>query len=308
MSNLAPIPTFTLSSGAKIPALALGTWESPPEVVATAVASAIKAGYRHIDTAAIYGNEEGVGSGIKQAIEQTGVKRSELFITTKLWLQDFHNVPKALDTSLEKLFPGDKDAYVDLYLMHWPIGLTPDGKLDESISFNEVWAELEKLPESKTRDIGISNFTIANVKKLLATAKKTPVVNQVELHTTLPQFKLVDFLLSGKYGFPAHDGKVILPEAYSPLARGNLDDPVVAKIAEKYGVSPANIVLSWGIHRNTVVLPKSVTPQRIVDNLKYVKLDKEDLDTLEELAKKSPLHRHCGMDVFDVFNDNEDSK
>jgi len=308
IATTSPIPYFTLHTGRKIPAMALGTWKSPNEEVASAVFHAIKDGYRHIDTASHYENEEGVGAGIKRAIEELGVKRSELFVTTKIWLDDFHNVSNALDVSLQKLFPGDKDPYLDLYLMHWPISLNADKTLDTSISFNEVWAELEKLPESKARDIGISNFTIANVKRLLSTAKKTPVVNQVELHPTLPQPRLVKFLLSGDYGFPLHDGKIIYPEAYCPLSRGNHDNPEIAKIAEKYGVSTANVVLSWGILRRTIVLPKSVTPSRIAENLKFVDLSKRDFDKVTEIVNKNPVHRHCSLAVADVFNDNEDSK
>lgn len=308
-AQFSPIPVFTLHSGREIPAMALGTWRSPSDVAAEAVYTAIMSGYRHIDTAAHYNNEDGVGEGINRALKQLNIPRSEIFVTTKIWLDDFRDMEGALNRSLEKLFPNDKDAYVDLLLMHWPFALKADGQtVDDTIHFTEIWAEMEKLPESKARDIGISNFTIANTKKLLSTAKKTPVVNQVELHANLPQFRLVEFLLSGDYGFAEHDGKIIYPQAYCPLAHGNMDEPVVNEIAEKYGVSPANIVLSWAIERNLIVLPKSATPSRIEANFRFVPLRQEDTVTLNELAAKSPVRRYCSMKQLDVFNDNEDSK
>lgn len=301
---MADIPTFTLNSGNKIPSIALGTWKSPNDVASDAVFTAIKDGYRHIDTASHYLNEEGVGAGIQRAITELGVKREDLFITTKVWLDDYHNIAKALDVSLKNLFPGEKNPYLDLYLVHWPFALLPNSKEeDKSITFNEVWAQFEELPTTKVKDIGVSNFTIKNLKKLLSTAKKTPAVNQVELHINLPQRELIEFLLSGKYGFPQHDGKIITPEAYCPLGHGNLGDPVIAKIAEEHKTQPANIVLSWGISRHTVVLPKSVTCTRIRSNLNFIELSEEEKKTIDELAIKSPTHRHCPMEAYNVFDE-----
>lgn len=305
------IPSITLNTGAKIPAIALGTWESPVDLTSQSVYEALKAGYRHIDTAAVYGNEGAVGDGIRRARADFGIQRHEIFVTTKLWNADFGCVRNAFYTSLAKIFPGEKDAYFDLYLMHWPVAFKENSTVvDKSISFNDVYAEMEKLPKERAHAIGVSNFTIANMKKLLATAKITPAVDQVELHTTLPQPKLVEWLLSGKYGFPQHDGKIIVPEAYSPMARGNLKDPVIQKIADKHHASPANIVLSWGIQRRCVVLPKSVHANRIRENLRYVELDKEDVATIDKISATSGLKRYCNWDGIgaDCFNDNEDSK
>lgn len=305
------IPYFTLNTGSKIPAVGLGTWQSAPGEAAIAVYHALKVGYRHIDGAAIYGNETEVGLGIKRAIEEGLVKREDLFITTKLWVQDFRSVPEALDTSLAKLGL----QYVDLYLMHWPVALEPGDRFvaqpDFSITFNEAWASMEALPTEKVRAIGISNFTIADTKKLLATAKVTPAVNQVELHPTLAQTKLVDWLLSGDFGYPAHDRKQIIPEAYSPLAHGNLNNPVVKEIADKYGVSPATIALSWNISRGCVVLPKSVSPGRIESNLHYIELEKDDMETITDITRGGKNLERQGTFFLsrgvDIFNKNEDS-
>lgn len=309
---MSSIPHFKLNTGAEIPAIALGTWESPNSVAADAVFEAIKAGYRHIDTAAVYGNEVGVGGGIARAIKELGVRRSDLFVTTKLWCTDFLTVPSAFYTSLAKIFPGDPNAYFDLYLMHWPKAMIPGtDKYDDRTNFNEVYAEMEKLPKKHVKAIGVSNFTVNNLKKLLETANVTPATNQVELHTRLPQTKLVNFLLEGKYGNPKHDGKVIIPQAYSPMARGNLSDSTIEKIAEKYGCSPANIVLSWGVQRKTNVLPKSVHAERIRANFKFIDLAKEDVDTINNISKESDLQRYCSFpcsDNIDVFENNADSK
>lgn len=285
-------PSFKLNSGNSIPAIALGTLEADDELAAQAVFTAIKDGYRHIDTAKIYGNEKGVGAGIRKATAELGIKREEIYVTTKLWLTDFHHAAKALDESLEKLFPGDPNAYVDLYLIHWPYALLESGELDTSITYNQTYAQLEKIPRSKVKDIGVSNFTIEQIKSLLATAKRTPVVNQIELHVNLPQVELVDFLLGGKYGNPAHDGNIIIPEGYAPLAKGNLEEPTIAKIAEAHKSHPANVVLSWSVSRHTVPLPKSANPERIKSNIEYIELSAEEKRSIDDIAAKGPQKRY----------------
>ncbi|KNC31658.1 hypothetical protein FF38_05030, partial [Lucilia cuprina] len=157
---MSSIPNFKLNTGAEIPAIALGTWESPNSVASDAVYEALKAGYRHIDTAAVYGNEIGVGDGIRRALKELDIKRSDIFVTTKLWCTDFLTVPSAFYTSLAKIFPGQPDAYFDLYLMHWPMAMYPGTETwDPRTNFNEVYAELEKLPKKHVKAIGVSNFT-----------------------------------------------------------------------------------------------------------------------------------------------------
>lgn len=309
-------PTTTLNTGVKMPMIALGTWQSGPKEVEKAVYYAISIGYRMFDTATDYANEEEVGNGIKKAIKEGLVKREDLFIQTKLDVFDFHRVPDGFNESLEKLGTG----YIDSYLMHWPFGLMPGDRsdyglqhapIDGSITFNEVWAEMEKLPTDKCRSIGVSNFTIANIKRLLKTAKVIPTINQVELHVNLPQQKLVDFLHSGDYGVNT-GGKKILPQAYSPLAHGTagLNNPVIKKIAAKHGATTASVLLSWNIQRGVPLCVKSTSPEKISTNLDLIKLDAEDFADIKEISKDpKDLIRFSQFlsNRMDVFDSNADS-
>ncbi|SPC65494.1 probable GCY1 - galactose-induced protein of aldo/keto reductase family [Ustilago sp. UG-2017b] len=272
--------TFKLNTGAEIPVVGLGTWQSAPGEVTKAVESAIKSGYRHIDAAWIYGNENEVGQGIRAS----GVPRSELFITTKVWCT-YHRQPEAcLDESLEKLGLD----YVDLLLVHWPVPLIKRG--DEKIPLNEdgsraidpewtpeqTWELMEKLPATgKTKAIGVSNWSVPYLEKLLANAK-----NQVELHPFLPQNDLVKFCQS----------KGILMQAYSPLGSSGgpvLQDELVQSIAKAYGADPAQVVISWAAQRGVVVLPKSVTASRIETNGKLITLSDDEMLKLNELHKQA---------------------
>lgn len=294
---MADIPSLKLNTGATIPQIALGTWESAPDDVYKAVKIALDAGYRHIDTAKVYENEEAVG----RAIRDSSVPRQEIFLTTKLWCKDFRNPEAALDASLKRLGVD----YVDLYLIHWPFATKEEnGKdaIDADVDFVEVYKNVAQLPTSKAKAVGVSNFTIERLQRVLdSKPAKVPATLQVELHVNLPQQKLVDFCQS--HG--------IVVEAYSPLARGNLDNETVKKIAKKHNADAANVVLSWGIARNTVVLPKSVTPARIASNLKYIKLDREDVDELNQIVNKDGINRHCDYGTnfgYNTFDNNKDSK
>ncbi|KAJ9476744.1 Glycerol 2-dehydrogenase (NADP(+)) [Pseudozyma hubeiensis] len=276
--------TFKLNTGAEIPVVGLGTWQSAPGVVAKAVESAIRSGYRHIDAAWIYGNSEEVGAGIKAA----GVPRSELFVTTKVWCT-YHRQPEAcLDESLQMLGLD----YVDLLLIHWPVPLQKRG--DEKIPLNEdgsraidrewtpeqTWELMEKLPATgKTKAIGVSNWSIPYLEKLLINAKIVPAVNQVELHPFLPQHELVKYC----------QDKGILPQAYSPLGSSGgpvLQDELVQSIAKAHKADPAQVVISWAAQRGVVALPKSVTPSRIETNSQLIVLSDEDMLQLNELHKQ----------------------
>ncbi len=243
---MAITPTITLNDGTSIPQLGFGVFQVPPDEVVASIAAAIDAGYRLIDTAAAYGNEEGVG----KAIANSGVPRDELYITTKLWNAD-HGYDKTLaafDASLAKL---GLDA-VDLYLIHWPLPKRDD--------YVETWKALEKiLADGRTRSIGVSNFNVDHLERLAAETEVTPVVNQVELHPRLVQADLRAYGV--KHG--------IVTEAWSPIGQGQglLDDDVVAEMAKGHDRSPAQVVLRWHIQLGNVVIPKSVNPDRIRENI-----------------------------------------
>ena len=244
MPSPSDVPNLTLNTGASIPQLGFGVFQVPPEDTADTVKLALDAGYRSIDTAAAYGNEEGVG----QAVADSDLDRDELFITTKLWNSDQgrQSALNAFDASLERLGLD----YVDLYLIHWP---APAQNL-----YVETWQAFEKIhSEGRARAVGVSNFEPAHLQRLLDETEVVPAVNQIELHPSLPQTELRAF----------HSEHGILTEAWSPLAQGEgLDEPVVKEIAEAHGRTPAQVILRWHIEIGNVVIPKSVTPERIEEN------------------------------------------
>ncbi|MFJ9910485.1 aldo/keto reductase [Actinacidiphila glaucinigra] len=261
MSN---VPDITLNNGVTMPQLGFGVWQVPDDEAATAVATALEAGYRSIDTAALYRNEQGTG----RAIAASGIPREELFVTTKLWNTDqgHDNALRAFDASLGKLGL----EYVDLYLIHWP---APARGL-----YLETWRALEKIHAGgRARAIGVSNFPVDLLRHLLDEGGVAPVLNQVELHPHLPQTELRAF----------HAGHGIATEAWSPLGqgRGLLDEPALAAIAAKHGRTPAQVVLRWHLQIGNVVIPKSVTPSRIRENIDVFgfELDGEDLAAVDAL-------------------------
>ncbi|RMD42840.1 hypothetical protein DV735_g2281, partial [Chaetothyriales sp. CBS 134920] len=286
--------TFKLNTGASIPALGLGTWQSPAGEVRKAVAHAIKVGYRHIDAAYVYGNEKEVGEGIAEGIKAAGITRSDLFVTTKLWCTYHAKVEEGLNKSLEALGLD----YVDLYLIHWPVPMNPNGDHDlfpklangardllHGHSHVETYKSLEKLlPSGKVKAIGVSNYSQRFLDELLPNVSVVPAVNQVENHPLLPQHELVDFCKS----------KGIVITAYSPLGSTGtplFKDEHIVKLAEKKSVSPGSILLSYHVARGIVVLAKSVTLSRIEENLKIVDLTPEDLKYLNEISKNG-VKRH----------------
>lgn len=238
------IPTLTLNNGIEIPQLGFGVFQVPDAETRAAVTSALEAGYRSIDTAAIYGNEAGVG----QAIADSGIDRDELFVTTKLWNADqgYDSTLQAFDASLAKLGLD----FVDLYLIHWP---TPARDL-----YGESWRAIEKLvADGRIRAAGVSNFQPAHLRRLLDGGSLVPAVNQIELHPGLQQNDLRAL----------HTELGIVTEAWSPLAQGAvLDEPALTAIAERHGKSAAQVVLRWHLQLGNVVIPKSVTPSRIREN------------------------------------------
>ncbi|CAK7286126.1 aldo/keto reductase [Streptomyces misionensis] len=240
-----PIPSVTLNNGVEIPQLGFGVFQVPDEQTTAAVTSALEAGYRSIDTAAIYGNETGVG----RALAAAALPREELFVTTKVWNADqgYDATLRAFDASLAKLGLD----YVDLYLIHWP---TPARDL-----YRDTWRALERLAEEgRIRAAGVSNFQPGHLERLLDGATLIPAVNQIELHPGLQQAALRAF----------HTEHKIATEAWSPLAQGAvLDDPAITDIAARHGKSPAQVVIRWHLQLGNIVIPKSVTPARIRENL-----------------------------------------
>jgi diketogulonate reductase-like aldo/keto reductase len=249
-----------------MPQLGFGVFKVPRAETAKAVGEAFQAGYRSIDTAAMYGNEDGVG----QAIADAGLPREEVFVTTKL-NNDSHGHDEAL-RAFEKSRRLLGLEYVDLYLIHWP--------LPQQDRYVETWRALEELHrDGVARAIGVSNFQVAHLRRLLAECETVPAVNQIELHPYLVQDELRSF----------HDEHDIRTEAWSPLARGGdlLRDPVVATIAEKYAKTPAQVVIRWHLQLGNVVIPKSVTPQRIRENIDVldVELAPDDMAAITELDR-----------------------
>ncbi|MBT2530974.1 aldo/keto reductase [Arthrobacter sp. ISL-48] len=252
-------PLIKLNDGHAIPQLGLGTWPLDDDQVATAVVHAVEAGYRHIDTAVKYGNEEGVGNGILAS----GVDRGELFVTTKLdgQFQGQDRAVEGLEGSLKRL----KLDYVDLLLIHWPLP-----QRDEFIS---TWKTFERLQaEGKARSIGVSNFKRAHLERLMAECEVVPAVNQIQLSPAITRVAEREF----------HTRHGIVTEAYSPLGGSGaslLDAPVLAQLGEKYGKTPGQLVLRWHIQQGIVTIPKSGNPDRIAENLDVFDfaLDPQDL-------------------------------
>jgi methylglyoxal/glyoxal reductase len=236
-----------LNNGVEMPWMGLGVFkvEEGRELV-NAIKSAIKLGYRSIDTAAIYGNEEGVGQGIREGIAEAGISREDLFITSKVWNSDlgFESTIEAYETSLQKLGL----EYLDLYLIHWPV----EGK------YKDAWRALETLyKEEKVRAIGVSNFQVHHLEDLLKDAEVKPVINQVEYHPRLTQQEVKAFCRENG----------IQLEAWSPLMQGQLlDNEIIISIAEKHGKSAAQVILRWDLQNGVITIPKSTKEHRIAAN------------------------------------------
>ena len=262
---MSDIPHVTLNNGLSMPQLGLGVWQARGTEVVDAVTAAIDSGYRLIDTAAIYGNESEVG----EAIRASSVAREELFVTTKLWNSDqgYDNAKRAFDKSLERLGLD----YVDLYLIHWPAP-----KLDKYV---ETWQALEEIYESgRAKAIGVCNFHVQHLEKLMANAKVTPAINQIELHPRLAQHEIREYCVS----------KNIQVESWSPIggSGGNLlNDPVIHDIASKHNRTAAQIIIRWHIQSGLVVIPKSVHVDRIKQNADVFDfaLDDNDMKKIAQL-------------------------
>ncbi|OAN36448.1 aldo/keto reductase [Mycolicibacterium iranicum] len=281
------VPTIELNDGSRIPQLGFGVFQIEPDKTADAVKQALEIGYRHIDTAEMYQNEKGVGEGVRNS----GISRSDVYITSKL-NNGFHtpeDARRAFEETLKALaFDGD-DNYVDLFLIHWPLPTLYDG------DFVSTWKTLEEFKEDgRARSIGVSNFQVAHLNRLAEETDTVPAVNQIEVH---PYFANNEVRAYGQ----EHG---IATEAWSPIAQGKvLDDPVVTRIAESTGKSPAQVVLRWHIQRGDIVFPKSVTPQRIKDNFALFdfELGTEDFDAISSLDKGEEGRTGPNPDTFDYI-------
>ncbi|TFK82385.1 Aldo/keto reductase [Polyporus arcularius HHB13444] len=310
--------TVTLSTGAKIPQIGLGTWLSKPNEVENAVEVAINVGYRHIDCAMIYQNQDEVGRALKKVIPSV-VKREELFITTKLWNTSHKPelVEKELDESLKQLGLD----YVDLFLIHWPVAfppvpfgsnLEPDdpkrpgwAELDLETSLTDTWKAMIKLLDTgKVKTIGVSNFRPDLIQGIADATGVWPAVDQVEAHPLNLQDDLVEFCKK-------HNIHIT---AYSPLGNNMAGAPMltewpeVKEIAKKYNATPAQVLIAWGVKRGYSVIPKSVTPERIQSNFQQIEISDEDYEKLCELGRKNPKRYNVKTTYpplwdINIFND-----
>lgn len=270
---MSKVPPIILNNGVEMPQLGFGVWQVPDAEAETAVATALEAGYRSVDTAAIYGNEEGTG----RALAGSGIPREDLFVTTKVWNSDhgYDSTLRAFDTSLAKLGLD----HVDLYLIHWP---TPARD-----RYVDTYKALEKLhADGRVRAIGVSNFLPEHLERLIGETSVVPAVNQIELHPHLQQNAAREY----------HAEQGIATEAWSPLGSGKgiLEIPAIVAIAQKHGRTPAQVVLRWHLQLGNVVIPKSVTPSRIAENIDVFgfSLDAEDLAAISALNEDRRLGSH----------------
>lgn len=277
----------TLNTDYKMPVIGLGTWKSAEEKIYQAVRWAIKAGYQHVDCAAVYGNEETVGQALHDAVAEGDIERKNLFVTSKLW--NTAHKPADVRPALEQSLKDLQTDYLDLYLIHWPIAEDPLSGEALDIPQEETWAEMEKAQkDGLVRSIGVSNFTQTKLKDLMDKAEIMPAVNQVEIHPYLAQNDLVEFCRANQ----------IIVTAYAPLGSGDrpdtmkeagepslLADQVVADIAKKNSATPAQVLIAWGLARGLVEIPKSVQFDRIEENLGAlnVTLDDDDMKRLNAI-------------------------
>ncbi|MFM1966614.1 MAG: hypothetical protein RL134_2339 [Actinomycetota bacterium] len=269
-------PLVEMNDGRSIPVIGFGVWQVPDDVVVDATLKALEVGYRHIDTAYLYLNERGVG----EALRRSGLDRDDVFVTTKVWNTDhgYDETLRAFDKSTGLLGIDE----VDLYLIHWP---TPARDI-----YLDSWRALIRLrEEGRARSIGVSNFHEAHLRKIIDETGVIPAINQIELHPWLPQTHMRD--IDARLG--------IKTEAWSPLGSGRLiDDPVIAEVAAKHGRSPAQVMVRWSIQLGNIVLPKSVTPERIEQNIDVFDFELDDADMAAIAALESGRRTGPNPDDF----------
>lgn len=281
---------ITLNNGNTIPQIGIGTWKSDPEQLYNAIYHAIKVGYRHVDCAWIYGNEEIVGKAINATISDGLVTREELFVTSKLW-NDCHETEQVEEACRVSLTNLGLD-YLDLYLIHWPV-VSKEPKADfislEEIPLKNTWDGMEGLvKKGLVKNIGTSNFSVSKLKTVMETSTIKPVMNQIEVHPFLQQDKLIDFCNSEDIKVTAFaplgsfDRPAIMKMENEPIL---IQQPIILEIAEKHNVTPAGVLLAWGVSRGICLIPKSTTPSRIEENLTAtnITLDQEDIEKIQTL-------------------------
>jgi 2,5-diketo-D-gluconate reductase A len=280
---MSDVPKIKLNDGNEIPQLGFGVYQIEPEDTEAAVSKALEVGFRHIDTAEMYKNEQQVG----QAIKNSGLNRDDIFITSKL-NNSFHkpdDARQAFDETLDKLGID----YINLFLIHWPLPTLYDG------DFVSTWQTLEAFQQDgRARSIGVSNFQIPHLEKLAAESEILPAINQIELHPYLLNDKVASYNA-------AHD---IATEAWSPIAQGGvLDDSIITDIADQVGKTPAQVVLRWHIQRGNIIFPKSVTPERIEENYNLFdfELTSEQVDKISSLDKGESGRTGPNPDEFDYI-------
>jgi 2,5-diketo-D-gluconate reductase A len=280
---MSSVPTIELNDGHTIPQLGFGVFQIDPGETAAAVREALEVGYRHIDTAEMYGNERGVG----EAIRDSGLDRGEVFVTSKL-NNGFHRPDDARRAFEETLSELGFD-YVDLFLIHWPLPTLYDG------DYVSTWQTLEEFKgDGRARSVGVSNFEVEHLERLAAGSDTVPAVNQTELHPYLLNEEV------RAYG----EANGIATQAWSPIAQGNvLDDEVITDIAERLGRSPAQVVLRWHIQRGNIVFPKSTTPERIRENFELFDFELEagDVERIESLDRGEAGRTGPHPDRFDYI-------
>lgn len=302
--------TVQFKNGDSMPIFGLGTWKSAPGDVYKAVKEAIRIGYRHIDCAAIYGNETEIGQALTECFNEGIVSRDELWITSKVW-NNAHASEDVLP-AIQKTLADLQLDYLDLLLMHWPVvirqGITFHESGSDLVSLDDIpiietWTQMEvSVDKGLCRNIGVSNFSIVKLQALVEASRIKPEMNQIELHPYLQQPKMLEFCKANN----------IHLTAYAPLGSGDrpdrlktdnqpiiLENPTILKLAERLNTSPAQLLISWAIHRNTVVIPKSVNADRIKQNLDSVELSLSE-DVMEEIAKLDTHTRYVSGNFWAI--------